>query len=155
MFLKIIVVVVLLVVLIVGIVVVQDWLFNLIFGFVLLSGGFMLDLYIVFIMAGGNIDVMQVFDCCCGMIVNVLDFCLQFDLGLLLLIIGVCLNIDMIIVINGLDGQWYCDDDSGEGFNLSVIFNNLQGGQYDIWIGIYGFGFDFVSFMLMIFELGC
>lgn len=137
-----------------GIAVAQDWSLNPTFGSVSLSGGFTPDPYTVSITAGGNIDATQVFDRCRGMIANAPDFRLQFNPGSLPLTIGARSNTDTTIVINGPDGQWYCDDDSGEGLNPSVTFNNPQGGQYDIWIGTYGSGSDLASSTLTISELG-
>ena len=44
-------------------------------------------------------------------------------------------NADTILVINDPSGAWYCDDDSGEGLNPSIVFATPRSGQYDIWVG--------------------
>ena len=137
-----------------GVAVAQDWSLNPTFGSVSLNGGFTPDPYTVSITAGGTIDATQVFDRCRGMIANAPDFRLNFNPGSLPLTIGAQSSSDTTIVINAPDGQWYCDDDSGDGLNPSVTFNNPQGGQYDIWIGTYGSGSDLANSTLTISELG-
>ena len=47
---------------------------------------------------------------------------------------------DTTLVVNGPDGQWYCDDDSGGGTNAQVYFAKPSSGTYDIWVGTYGGG---------------
>jgi hypothetical protein len=43
------------------------------------------------------------------------------------------------LVINGPDGRWHCDDDGGvRNLNPMLMFETPQGGQYDIWVGLYG-----------------
>ena len=137
-----------------GVAFAQDWSLNPTFGSVSLNGGFTPDPYTVSITAGGTIDATQVFDRCRGMIANAPDFRLNFNPGSLPLTIGAQSSSDTTIVINAPDGQWYCDDDSGDGLNPSVTFNNPQGGQYDIWIGTYGSGSDLANSTLTISELG-
>lgn len=137
-----------------GVAVAQDWSLNPTFGSVSLNGGFTPDPYTVSITAGGTIDATQVFDRCRGMIANAPDFRLNFNPGSLPLTIGAQSSSDTTIVINAPDGQWYCDDDSGDGLNPSVTFNNPQSGQYDIWIGTYGSGSDLANSTLTISELG-
>ena len=38
------------------------------------------------------------------------------------------------------DGQWHCDDDSGDGTNAQVRFAKPASGVYDIWVGTYSGG---------------
>ena len=71
--------------------------------------------------------------------------------GNLPLVISVSSNRDTTLVVNGPNGRWYCDDDSGEGLNPSLRFGSPMSGQYDIWIGSYSG--DYVSGTLSISEL--
>ncbi|MBN1967547.1 MAG: hypothetical protein JW910_23025, partial [Anaerolineae bacterium] len=45
---------------------------------------------------------------------------------------------DTTLVINGPDGAWTCDDDSGGSLQPMIVFAGPQGGRYDVWIGSYG-----------------
>lgn len=69
------------------------------------------------------------------------------------LFINVDVDWDMMLVVNGLNGNWYCDDDGGdELLNLLFYWFNLLFGCYDIWVGIYFQGIG-VFVILFIFEL--
>jgi hypothetical protein len=43
-------------------------------------------------------------------------------------------------MIDGADGQWCCDNDSGEGLNAQIILKVLQAGTCDMWVGTFGGG---------------
>ncbi|MCW5725525.1 MAG: peptidase S1 [Maricaulaceae bacterium] len=117
----------------------QNWQLNPTYGTVNLSGGFTPDPYWVTLQSGGSIDSAQsIGGHCRGFVANAPDVRLNFRPGSLPLIISVASDSDTTLVINGPDGRWYCDDDSGQGLNPSIRFNNPQGGQYDIWVGTYG-----------------
>lgn len=45
---------------------------------------------------------------------------------------------DTTLVINGPNGQWYCDDDSLGNLNPMLDFGNAPSGIYDIWVGTFG-----------------
>ena len=77
---------------------------------------------------------------CRGFISNAPDVRLNFVAGSSLpLIISVNSRADTTLVINGPDGRWHCDDDSGRlGMNPSLRFDNVQSGRYEIWVGTYG-----------------
>lgn len=59
---------------------------------------------------------------------------------------------DTMLVINGPDGRWYCDDDGGEGNNPLVRFDPPTSGRYDVFVGTYRAG-DTVESELRISEL--
>lgn len=119
----------------------QDWNLNPTYGQVSLQPGFTPDPYNVQVTSGGNIRAGDRLNNCTGTIANAPDFRLQWGGGgTLPLIISVSSRADTTLVINGPDGQWWCDDDSGEGTNPSVRFNSAGGGQYDIWVGDYSSG---------------
>lgn len=44
---------------------------------------------------------------------------------------------DTTLVINGPNGNWYCNDDS-VGLDPEFVFSNAVQGQYDVWVGSYG-----------------
>jgi hypothetical protein len=109
------------------------------YGTVNLSGGFSPDPYTVNLQSGGSINAQNISSNCRGYIANAPDVRLNFSPGSLPLIISVASSADTTLIINGPNGQWYCDDDGGaNGLNPGIRFNNPQGGQYDIWVGTYG-----------------
>ncbi|MCB2065049.1 MAG: hypothetical protein KDE15_00245 [Erythrobacter sp.] len=103
-----------------------------------LRGGFPDDPYIVYLSSGGGVDASNLGGGCRGYIANAPDVRLNFEPGSLPLIISAASGADTTLVINAPDGRWYCDDDSGEGLNPSVLFSNPQYGRYEIWVGTYG-----------------
>lgn len=110
------------------------------YGTVSLYAGFAPDPYVVNLDSGGDIDAGQAIGGSCrGYIARAPDVRLNYDAGSYLpLIISVDSATDTTLVINGPDGQWYCDDDGGDyGLNPSVRWNQPGSGQYDIWVGTY------------------
>lgn len=101
--------------------------------------GFTPDPYVVPLRAGGNLAAQNLSSSCRGYITDAPDVRLNFQGGSNLpLIISVASGADTTLVVNGPDGSWYCDDDSGNnGLNPLIRFNNPQSGQYDIWVGTY------------------
>ncbi len=118
----------------------QDWTADPTYGSTNLQTGFRPDPYQFNLTAGGSIDVSQSLGgSCAGFVADAPDFDLYFEAGSSLpLAISVAANADTTLVINGPDGRWYCDDDSGDGLNPSIVFNNPESGLYDIWVGTYG-----------------
>ena len=118
------------------------------FGSVSLRGGFTPDPYVVEVLVGGEVSasdalmpvtIGQAGDRRCrGRIAEAPDFRLQFEAGgTLPLIIRVDADFDSTLVVNGPDGTWYCDDDSGPGVQASLQWDRPLSGQYDIWVGAY------------------
>lgn len=110
------------------------------FGSINLNSGFTPDPYRVNITAGGTINASNAASGCVGQISNAPDFEVTYSAGSLPLVFRTQANSDTTLIINGPDGLWYCDDDSGEGLNAQVTFSKPQSGTYDIWIGTYGGG---------------
>ena len=75
-----------------------------------------------------------------GQISNAPDFEVTYSSGSLPLVFRTQANSDTTLIVNGPDGLWYCDDDSGEGLNAQVTFTKPQSGTYDIWVGTYSGG---------------
>lgn len=126
-----------------------DWQQSPTFETVNLRGGFTPDPYRVALQSGGSIRVNDTVNDtgssdaardrrCRGHIAEAPDVRLNFTPGSLPLIISVASDTDTTLVINGPDGRWYCDDDSGVGTNPSIRWQNPQSGQYDIWVGTWG-----------------
>jgi len=117
----------------------QDFSLSPSYGSVSLGGGFSPDPYTVNLQSGGAIDASaRLGGSCRGNIANAPDFRLNFSAGSLPLIISVASSADTTLVINAPNGQWYCNDDGGNGLNPSLNFGSPMSGQYDIWVGTYG-----------------
>ena len=125
-----------------------------IYGTVTLDSGFTPDPHVIGLTSGGGRDASHLGGGCRGFVANNPDVRLHYDAGSLPLIISVASDSDTTLVINGPDGEWYCDDDSGEnGLNPSVRFDRPRAGRYEIWIGSYSAGQN-ASARLHISELG-
>lgn len=117
----------------------QDFSQNPTYGVANLNSGFTPDPYVVNVQSGGSINATHLGGSCAGFVANAPDVRLNFTAGSLPLIISANSSADTTLVVNGPDGRWYCDDDSGNaGMNPMVRFNGPASGQYDIWIGTYG-----------------
>jgi hypothetical protein len=116
-----------------------DWSLNPTYGSTSLSAGFTPDPYVVSLQSGGPYDSSTYISSSCrGFIAQAPDYRLSYNAGSWPLILSVDSAADTTLVVNGPDGQWYCDDDSGNGLNPSLRWNNPPSGQYDIYIGTYG-----------------
>jgi hypothetical protein len=117
----------------------QDYNADPNFGTLNLTTGFRPDPQIVAVRSGGAINAATIANTCAGFISSAPDIRLNYTAGSLPLIISVAADTDTSLVVNGPDGSWYCDDDSGvNGLNPMVRFNQPASGQYDIWIGTVG-----------------
>ncbi len=105
---------------------------------VALRSGFSPDPYIVRMSSGGGNDASNLSHACAGFIASSPDVRLNYDAGSLPLYISASSMADTTLVINAPDGNWYCDDDSGQGTNPSVRFQTPLSGRYEIWVGTYG-----------------
>jgi hypothetical protein len=110
------------------------------YGEIILNSGFTPDPYVVQVDAGGNIDASSIGSPCRGAISDAPDFQVTYNAGSLPLVFRTRSGVDTTLVVNGADGSWYCDDDSGGGLNSQVFFSRPISGVYDIWVGTYGGG---------------
>lgn len=111
------------------------------YGEVQLGSGVFADPYVLDLDAGGYVDMQGRIESCRGFITENPDYRIQFTPGEqpAPLIFSVNSDVDTTLVINGPDGRWYCDDDSGvRGANPMLMFDAPGAGQYDIWVGIFG-----------------
>ena len=123
------------------------------YGTYSLSGGFNPDPTNIRVSSGGSIDASKLGNGCTGFIASAPDVRVNYDPGSLPLIISVSSSADTSLIINLPNGEWLCDDDSGNGaLNPSISLRNVQAGQYDIWVGTYG-STDAKSAQLSLSEL--
>ena len=120
----------------------QDYNANTNYGDLQLQAGFTPDPALVTLQAGGTLDAADRFDTCKGFIAQAADVRLMWSgsgKGGSPIKISVVSNADTTLVVNGPDGRWYCDDDSGEDSNPSLTLTP-QNGRYEIWVGTYTSG---------------
>ena len=120
----------------------QDYNANTNYGDLQLQAGFTPDPALITLQAGGSLDAADRFDTCKGFIAQAADVRLMWSgssKGGSPIKISVVSNADTTLVINGPDGRWYCDDDSGEDSNPSLTLTP-QNGRYEIWVGTYTSG---------------
>ena len=122
------------------------------YGEYYLDAGFQPDPYVVDIYSGGDVNANVLGGSCTGMVSNGPDVQITYDAGTLPLSFSVESDTDTTLVINGPDGRWSCDDDSGEGVNPLVTYHAPPTGVYDIYIGAYGGNSG--SGRLLVSELG-
>jgi hypothetical protein len=113
------------------------------YGSARLSAGFTPDPHRVSVTAGGSIDAYDdtpLPTACVGKISEAPDFELTYSAGSmgLPLVFRTRSSSDTTLIINGPDGNWYCDDDSWGDGDAEVRFNNARGGTYDVWVGTFG-----------------
>jgi hypothetical protein len=118
----------------------QDTTLQTNYGEVTLQSGFPNDPRVVDLRAGGDRPASNVGENCRGYITDAPDYRVFYDAGSLPLIISVASDADTTLVVNAPDGQFYCDDDSGEGSNPSIRFDAPKSGRYEIWVGTYSAG---------------
>lgn len=109
-------------------------------GEISLSSGFVPDPVRVSLVSGGSINGGELPGACVGMISDAPDFELTYDSNGGPLTFRTQSGGDTTLIINGPDGSWYCDDDSGGGVNARVRFGSAPSGTYDIWVGAIGDG---------------
>jgi hypothetical protein len=110
------------------------------FGTYTLRSGFTPDPFEVRVIAGGSNSASDWSNGqCAGYIADAPDVRLHFQGGSFPeLYFSAGSNADTTLVINDPNGNWHCDDDSGnEGLNPLLRMAPISG-QYDIWIGTYG-----------------
>ena len=106
-----------------------------------LASGFQPDPLVIQVQSGGSIDAQSINPGCKGFIASAADMRVNFTAGALPLIISVASDADTTLVVNDAQGNWLCDDDSGNGaLNPSITIANPVSGQYDVWVGTFQSG---------------
>ena len=110
------------------------------FGVYTLASGFTPDPFEVQLVAGGRNSASDWSGgACAGFVADAPDVRLMFQGGSFPeLYFSADSNADTTLVINGPNGDWYCDDDSGNGALNPLVRMAPVSGQYDIWVGTYG-----------------
>lgn len=118
----------------------QDYNADANFGEVSLAAGFTPDPHLTSLRAGGSLDVSTRLNQCQGFVSSAPDIRLIWSgSSSLPLKISAQASADVTLVVNGPNGEWYCDDDSGEGTNPSLTLKP-ESGRYEIWVGTYSSG---------------
>lgn len=110
------------------------------YGELRLRAGFRPDPRVITLRAGGDLPASNAGSNCRGYITDEPDVRLFYTAGSYPLIISVDSRADTTLVVNGPNGEFYCDDDSGEGVNPSIRINRPRSGRYEIWVGTYSEG---------------
>lgn len=123
----------------------QDYHQNPTYTTLNLNTGFTPDPVTVQMSSGGSNDAsalnnQQHAGDCLGMVATAPDVRLNYTAGNTYpLIISAHADGDTTLVINGPNGEWYCNDDRASGdLNPAVNIPHPASGQYDIWVGTYG-----------------
>lgn len=117
-----------------------NWAMTPNYGEVALRSADFPDPHVLDLDAGGYVDMQGRLEACPGYITERPDYRVHYepDEHAAPLIFSVNSDVDTTLVINGPDGRWYCDDDSGvRGANPMLMFDTPRGGQYDVWVGLY------------------
>ena len=106
------------------------------YGSVTLASGFTEDPYSVSLSAGGTNAASSAAVGCAGMVGGPPDFNLSYTAGSLPLYVSASASDDLTLLVNGPDGSWYCDDDSGAGpLDPGLYWPKPASGTYNIWVG--------------------
>ncbi|MGX6648145.1 hypothetical protein ACWCOP_09405 [Maricaulaceae bacterium MS644] len=117
----------------------QDYSLNPTYGTYNLQSGFLPDPQLIQVVAGGSNNVSAMTGGqCAGFAAEAPDVRINFTGGSFSEInFSARSNADTTLIVNDPNGQWFCDDDSGEGLNPLVELTPISG-QYDIWVGTFG-----------------
>jgi len=102
-----------------------------------LSAGFSPDPTTVDLEAGGPVVAAAATEAagCFGRISEVANVHLDYSADAWPLILSVESEGDTTLIVRTPFGEWVCDDDSGEGLNPSITFDEPGSGTYAIWVG--------------------
>ncbi|HEY6510125.1 MAG TPA: hypothetical protein VIY56_19015 [Vicinamibacterales bacterium] len=126
------------------------------FGSVSLSSGFTPDPHVVDIRAGGALNAANTLSSCVGYVASEPDFSLTYEQERYTLSIFAVAATDTTLLVNDPAGTWHCNDDTDDLDNLNpgLHFSSPQSGRYDIWVGNFAAGNNFVNAKLVISEQG-
>jgi hypothetical protein len=113
------------------------------FGSTDLTAGFTPDPFTVDVVSGGPIDAEYLGGGCDGWATAAPDYQVTYtsgDQSLLRFYFVPDTTGDATLIINTPDGEWVCGDDSFDGLDPTVDFDDPDGGRYDVWIGSFDDG---------------
>ncbi|MDY7078893.1 MAG: hypothetical protein SXV54_18420 [Chloroflexota bacterium] len=125
------------------------------FGMVELGSGFTPDPQTVALVSGGGVDVgaLGLGADCGGYASNAPDYRIDLsdDTDALRIFFVAEADEDATLIINDPYGNWFCDDDFS-GFDPLVELQNVESGQYDVWVGSYSAD-EYIAGTLYITEM--
>jgi len=131
------------------------------FGERRLAAGFLPDPEVFTVQAGGEIDANMAVDTthlisgyCAGYITRTPSIEIGYDAAGGPLYISAASEVDTTLVVNGPDGAWYCDDDSGQGSNPMLEFQSAESGVYDVFIGVFSEQNEGADATVFVSEIG-
>ena len=112
------------------------------YGNVELTAGFEPDPQTLVMEAGGDIDVSAYLGPDCPGFVTAqpdleLNYTGSFGGLLRFFFVADSVDDDTVMVVNDPSGEWWCSDDSFDGYNPTIDFASALDGVYDIWVGTY------------------
>ncbi|MFO8232745.1 MAG: hypothetical protein R6U20_08770 [Longimonas sp.] len=115
-----------------------NWQGTATYGTAQLSAGFWPDPHTTEVVAGGSIEnPIQGNGCRGRLAANAPDVNLDYSAGSASLYIYTETDVDVTLTVRTPSGEWFCNDDGGEGLDAMIAFNRPQSGQYNIWVGAY------------------
>jgi len=119
----------------------QNFGLNPTYGTYNLQSGFLPDPQTINIVAGGPINTANTLGGQCrGFAANAPDVRINFTGGSFSEInFSAFSDTDTTLIVNDPNGNWFCDDDGGNGLNPLIVLTPISG-QYDIWVGTYSSG---------------
>ena len=124
------------------------------YGTVQLSAGFWPDPHTTQVVAGGSIENPVQGTGCRGRIAaNAPDVNLDYSAGSSSLYVYTESDVDVTLLVRSPSGQWFCNDDGGEGLDAMIALSSPQSGRYNIWVGSYSESDNYSTSQVHISEL--
>ncbi len=134
---------------------VDGWNNDPYFGRTSLQSGFGGDPHVISVSAGGSMANPLSGTGCTGYIGNSApDAVVNFTAGSLALTFSAAASSDLSLVVRAPSGSYYCDDDSGDGYNPKIMINGPSSGNYQIWVGTYAQSSELIPSRVGVSELG-
>ncbi len=115
-----------------------DWTLAPSDGELTLAAGFSPDPTTMDVQAGGELTAADTAGPACpGLVSAGPNVRINYTSGAWPLILSVASEADTTLVVRTPEGEWICDDDSGNGLNPSIRFDTPTSGQYAVWIGAF------------------
>ena len=122
------------------------------YGTISLSSGFTPDPQRRSVRAGGSSSI-PISNCSGYINMGAPDLDLNYQSGSYTLSIEAEPDTDVTLLVYTPNGEWMCDDDSGEGTNARLTFSSPQSGNYNIWVGTYSSGAGTPNASVMFTEM--
>jgi len=126
------------------------------FGTLTLTAGFADDPRLLDVNAGGvDANPLDGPGCVGNLAASQPDAVVDYDTGgTLPLTISATAEVDLSLVVMAPSGAYYCDDDSGNGLNPRIDFDNPESGAYRVWVGTFSAEAGVVASVLGVSEVG-